>query len=107
MPKGAKPGPTDRQTDRPTDRPTKLAIAICHLVNTKCHKNRYRGLYNSIQRLFQSYEEAHKNIDNFLKIIGRVLFLTEKKYRKVYAKYSKNSEKYIHRTPYKKCQKKK
>ena len=35
VPKIAKPGPTDWQTDRPTE----FAIAICHLVNSKCHKN--------------------------------------------------------------------
>ena len=35
VPKVAEPGPTDT----PTDRPTEFAIAICHLVNTKCHKN--------------------------------------------------------------------
>ena len=42
VPKVAKPGPTDRQTnrqtERQTDRPTEFAIAICHLVNTKCHE---------------------------------------------------------------------
>ena len=31
VPNLAKPGPTDR--------PTEFAIAICHLVDTKCHKN--------------------------------------------------------------------
>jgi len=31
VPKVVKPGPTDR--------PTEFAIGICHLVNTKCHKN--------------------------------------------------------------------
>ena len=39
MPELAKPGPTDRQTNRQTE----IAIAICHLVNTKGHKKKKTG----------------------------------------------------------------
>ena len=49
VPKVAKPGPTDT-----TDRPTEFAIAICHLANTKCHKNQQNILVVFTFELFRT-----------------------------------------------------
>ena len=43
-------------TDRQTDRPTEFAIAICRLVDTKCHKKQGFQLPESIGQGVEIYD---------------------------------------------------